>query len=139
MTKETRYPAFQLVPPGKLLERLLDAIDRGVKTATSALVVSLEMNGISLPRVGDRYTLINSHDESHCDIEVTEVRVEKIVDVGVDVALAEGDWFESVEQWREAHERYFNGFSQSIAEHLGRSEWQVEDDTLVVIRFFRKI
>lgn len=137
MSSPSSYPELQLVPPGQILDRLLDGISRGVKTATSALEVSFAMRGESLPRIGDRYTLLNSENSAAGDIELTDVRVLPLAEVGLDVATAEGDWFETVQQWREAHERFFNRSAEQVAEYLGLPSWQAQDDTSVVVRFFR--
>lgn len=125
------------MPPGQILDRLIDGINRGVKTATSALELSFDMRGEALPALGDRYTLIDSDDAPAGDIELTEVRVLPLADIGLDVATAEGDWFDSVAQWREAHERFFNRSADQVAEYLGIPSWQADDDTMVVVRFFR--
>lgn len=137
MSRPSRYPELQLVPPGKRLDLLLDGITRGVKTATSALEVSFAMRDQPVPLVGDRYTLLDSAGSPAGDIEVTEVRVVRLANVGMDVATAEGDWFTSVDQWRAAHERFFNESAEQVAAHLGLPAWQADDDTMVVVRFFR--
>lgn len=139
MPPHQRYPELQLVPPGKRLDVLLDGISRGVKTATSALELSFAMRDEHLPHVGDRYTLLDSGDSPVGDIEVTEVRVLRLADVGIDVATAEGDWFSSVEQWRAAHERFFNESAEQVAAHLDLPTWHADDDTMVVVRFFRRL
>lgn len=139
MSRFPRYQVLQLVPPGKILDRLIDGIKRGVKTATSALEVSFAMSGERLPALGDRYTLIDSDDSPVFDIEVTRVKVSRLADVGLDVALAEGDWFETIAQWRAAHERFFNESAEQVAAHLGLPTWHADDDTMVVVRFFRLI
>lgn len=137
MSSANTYPDLQLVPPGQILDRLLDGISRGVKTATSALEVSFDMRGEKLPQAGDRYTLLDSNNSPAGNIEVTEVRILPFSEVGIDVATAEGDWFRTVQEWREAHERFFNRSAEQVAEYLGLTSWQAEDDTSVVVRFFR--
>lgn len=131
------YPELQLVPPGKRLDMLLDGITRGVKTATSALELSFAMLDQQLPQAGDRYTLLDSANSPAGDIEVTHVHLLRQADVGMDVATAEGDWFTSVGQWRTAHERFFNESAEPVAKYLGVPAWHADDDTMVVVRFFR--
>lgn len=130
-------PTLQFVPPGPVLDRLIDGVRRGVKTATSALELSFAMRGESLPRVGDYYTLIDSRNSPAAEIELTDVRVLRLDEVGLDVATAEGDWFSCVEQWRAAHERFFNESAEQVAAHLDLPTWHADDDTMIVVRFFR--
>lgn len=73
------------------------------------------------------------------EIELTDVRVQRLDEVGLDVATAEGDWFDSVEQWREAHERFFNRSAEQVAAFLDLPTWRATDDTMVVVRFFRAV
>ena len=131
------HPTLQLVPPGKRLDMLLDGVGRGVKTATTALEISFAMRGLPLPTVSDKYTLLDSNDEAFRDIEVTQVRHVRLADVGIDVATAEGDWFDSVSQWRSAHEKFFNESAAHVADYLTVSDWAANDDTMVIVRFFR--
>ena len=139
MTHKHMTPTLQFVSPGPVLDRLIDGVRRGVKTATSALELSFTMRGESLPRVGDRYTLIDSDNSPAAEIELTDVRVLRLDEVDLDVATAEGDWFDSVEQWREAHERFFNRSAERVATFLELDSWQASDDTMVVVRFFRVV
>lgn len=139
MQNQLPYQQLQLVPPGAILDRLIDGIHRGVKTATTALKVSFEMTNQPLPNPGDRYVLVDSANSPAALIELTEVRACRFADVGIDVARAEGDWFESVEQWREAHERFFNRSADAVAAYLGQESWRTTDDTMVVVRFFTTV
>ncbi|CAN5192992.1 hypothetical protein BH09ACT6_BH09ACT6_20340 [soil metagenome] len=129
-------PVLQLVPPGPMLDRLLDAVAKGVKTATSALKVSFDIAGDPLPRRGDRYTLLDSAGSGWATIRVTEVRVLPLVDVGDDVAAREGDWFENAGQWRAAHERFWARTEAELRVATGDPLWTVGDETPVVVRFF---
>ena len=57
-------------------------------------------------------------------IEVTEVRVVRAGDVDEQFARDEGEDYDTVAGWREAHERFF-------------SEHVITDDTLIVAERFR--
>ena len=58
-------------------------------------------------------------------VEVTEVRVLPAREIDLQFARDEGEGFESVEQWREAHERFF--------------EQPIDDETEVVAVWFRLV
>ena len=68
--------------------------------------------------------LLGFDDEPVGVVETTEVQVVRAGDVDVQFARDEGEGFESVADWREAHERFW-------AEH------EITDDTLIVAERFR--
>ena len=69
--------------------------------------------------------LLGFDDEPLGVVEVTDVRVVPAGQIDLQFARDEGEGFESVEQWREAHERFF--------------EQPIDDDTEVVAVWFRLV
>ena len=66
--------------------------------------------------------MLGYDDEPVGIVEVTEARVIPAGEIDVQFARDEGEGFESVEDWREAHERFF--------------ERPLSDDTLIdAVRF----
>ena len=91
---------------------------RGEKTATAGLPEPGDPHG----RPGDRCLLLGFDDEPVGVVELTEVRTVPAGEIELQFARDEGEGFESVEEWREAHERFF--------------ERPLPDDTpIVAIRF----
>jgi uncharacterized protein YhfF len=80
----------------------VDAVLRGEKTATAGLAEEEEP-----VQAGDRLTLLGYDDEPVGIVEVTEARVIPAGEIDVQFARDEGEGFESVGEWREAHERFF--------------------------------
>jgi uncharacterized protein YhfF len=76
---------------------------RGAKTATAGLPEPDEDFG----RPGDRCLLLGFDDEPVGIVELTEVRVVPAGEIDLQFARDEGEGFESVDDWREAHERFF--------------------------------
>ena len=76
---------------------------RGAKTATAGLPEPDEDFG----RRGDRCLLLGFDDEPVGIVELTEVRVVPAGEIDLQFARDEGEGFESVDDWREAHERFF--------------------------------
>ena len=72
-------------------------------------------------------------------IEITEVRVQRIGDTDEQFARDEGEGFESVAQWREAHDRFWRSYADEIRTYLGDPDWDVDDDTLFVAERFRLV
>ena len=103
----------------ELRRQLVDAVLRGEKTATAGLPEPGESHGSA----GDRCLLLGFDDEPVGVVELTEVRVLPAGEIDVQFARDEGEGFESIEDWRVAHERFF--------------ERPINDDTEVVAVRFR--
>jgi uncharacterized protein YhfF len=89
----------------------------GAKTATAGLA------GEDPPsQAGERYVVEDETGQAKAIVEVTEARVVPAAEIDLEFARDEGEGFESVDEWREAHERFF--------------ERTIEPDTLIeAIRF----
>jgi len=104
----TELPPFELGYPRTELRRLLvTAVLAGEKTATAGLLEEYEAEGAPVPSPGDRFSLDDFDDERVAVVEVTEARVLPAIEIDLDFARDEGEGFESVEDWRLAHERFF--------------------------------
>src|SRR5262245_24889513 len=86
----------------ELRRQLVDAVLRGEKTATAGLPEPGESHG----NEGDRCLLLGFDDEPVGAVELTEVRVLPAGEIDVQFARDEGEGFETVEDWRVAHERF---------------------------------
>ena len=122
----TELRPFELGHQGTELRReLVEAVLRGEKTATAGLLEEYEAEGEELDRVGDRCALLGYDDEPVAVVEVTESRVLPAREIDLEFARDEGEGFETVEDWRLAHERFF-----------GRP---IEPDTAIVAVRFRVV
>jgi uncharacterized protein YhfF len=119
----SELPPFQLGwARTELRRQLVDAVLRGEKTATAGLA---EDDDDPEGRAGDRRLLLGFDDEPVGVVELTEVRVVPAGEINLAFARDEGEGFESVEEWREAHERLF--------------ERPLRDDTPIVATRFRLV
>jgi uncharacterized protein YhfF len=119
----SELPPFQLGwARTELRRQLVDAVLRGEKTATAGLA---EDDDDPEGRAGDRRLLLGLDDEPVGVVELTEVRVVPAGEINLAFARDEGEGFESVEEWREAHERLF--------------ERPLRDDTPIVATRFRLV
>jgi len=100
---------------------LVDAVLRGDKTATAGL-----HGDEPLPEPGQRFLLLDFDDRPVAVVETTEVRVLRADEVDLQFARDEGEGFETVADWREAHERFW-------------SDREIRDDTLIVAERFELI
>jgi len=128
-------PVSEYAFPGPLRDSLIAAILRGDKTATTSLVVDYELEGEALPSVGDRAAIVDSAGDRIAVEELTDVRIARVGDVELAHAIAEGEGFETVADWRAAHERFWHGLEYRAS--VGDPSFTVDDDTLAVLVRFR--
>jgi uncharacterized protein YhfF len=74
----------------------------GAKTATAGLA-----EDGSTSAVGERYVVEDESGQPRAIVELTDVRVVPASEIDLDFAHAEGEGYESVEDWRAAHEQFF--------------------------------
>lgn len=133
MPEASDLPVSEYAFPGPLRDQLVAAIVRGEKTSTTSLVVQYEAE--PLPAVGDRAVVIDSGGAPVCIEEITQVRVVRLADVDLDHAIAEGEGFTTVAEWRTGHEEFWH--SPEFREEMGNADFTVDDDTQVVLVRFR--
>jgi uncharacterized protein YhfF len=101
-------PPFELGHPRTELRRqLVAAVLAGEKTTTAGLWSEYQAEGEPLPSAGDRFTLHDFDDKAVAIVRVVEARVVPAAEIDVDFARDEGEGFESVDDWRVAHEDFF--------------------------------
>jgi uncharacterized protein YhfF len=101
-------PPFGLgYPRTELRRQLVAAVLAGEKTATSGLWSDYLAEGEAVPAAGDRFVLHDFDDEAVAIVEVTDARRVPAAEIDVAFARDEGEGFESVEDWRVAHEDFF--------------------------------
>ena len=102
-------------------------------TATSSLVREYEVEGDALPAIGDLGIVVDSNEAPPFLIETIDVQVVPLRDVPLSHAIAEGEGFNPVEEWRVGHLRFWS-CSEMQAE-LGEN-FAVDDNTFVVLESF---
>ena len=122
-----------------LRRRLVDAILRGEKTAGTGLLADYQRDGDQPGSPGDRQVLLDFDDRPVAIIEITDLTIRRMGDVDLEFAIAEGEGFESVADWRAAHERFFGSYIDEIRVGIGDPDWQLTDDTLVTCERFRLV
>jgi uncharacterized protein YhfF len=123
--------------PGPLRDRLVAAILAGEKVSTTGLLEEYLREGTPLGGPGDRELVVDSEGRGVAVIETTEVEVRRLGDVDLAFAIDEGEGFETVEEWRDAHVRFFTSPEMTAA--LGDPPVVIDDGTLVVCARFRVV
>ena len=96
-------PATALGLPGRERDALTRLALSGTKTSTTSLLDDYEREHEPVPAAGSRYQLLDSTNRPVAIIEVTTVRISRFDEVDLEHAWAEGEGFETIEDWREAH------------------------------------
>lgn len=130
-------PKAEFAFPGPFRDQLVAAILDGSKTSTTGLVEEHEHRREPLPTVGYLSAVVDSDERPVAVIETISVRVAPLARVDLAHAVAEGEGFTSVSQWRTAHERFWH--SPEMRRALHNLAFTVDDDTLVVLERFRVI
>ena len=111
-------------PGTELRRKLVAAVLRGEKIATASLRQEyVPDTNEPLPQPGESFLLVGYDDEPLGVVTTTELQVVRAADVDLQFARDEGEGFETVEQWRSAHERFW-------------SDHEITDDTLIVCERF---
>lgn len=134
---EADLPIAEFGFPGPLREKLVVAILAGGKTSTTGLLEEYRRDGAPVEKVGKRELVVDSEGRGVAVIETTEVEVKRMGDVDLAFAVDEGEGFETLEDWREAHLRFFT--SPEMVAALGAPPVSIDDDTLVVCVRFRVV
>ncbi|WPO87570.1 ASCH domain-containing protein [Herbiconiux sp. KACC 21604] len=128
-----RLPVVEFAFPGPLRDRIVAAILAGEKTATSSLLQEYDDPDEPLPVVGGRGAVVDSAGERVGIVRVVDVRIVPLGDVPLDHALAEGEGYSSVSDWRAGHERFWT--SEAMRAELG-GDFVVSDELPVVLETF---
>jgi uncharacterized protein YhfF len=90
-----------------------------------------------MPVIGTQEVLLDSAERPVALIETVDCRVVRLADVDDRHAIDEGEGYADAHEFRVAHERFWNGYIDELRERLGDPEFELDDDTLVVLQRFR--
>ena len=111
----------------ELRRDLVAAVLEGKKTASASLREEYEpYTNEALPQVGEGFVVVDIDERPVAVIETTEVHTVAAGRITLQFARDEGEGFESVADWRAAHESFWSGI-------------EITDDTLVVAERFRLV
>jgi uncharacterized protein YhfF len=129
--------AVRFAFPGPQRDRLVAAVLRGEKTATSSLLAEWLLDDQELPAAGERRDVLDSGDNPVAVIETTAVDVIRLGDVDLALAREEGEGFRSVAEWRETHERFW---AEEVMPRLpANMAGPLTDDAKIVVVRFRLV
>lgn len=123
--------------PGPMRDRLVEAVLTGEKTATSSLLREWHEEQEQLPHVGERQVVVDSADNPVAVVEIVGVETIRLGDADGELAVSEGEGFNSVDDWRQAHEDFW--VQGEARPPLFDGRWKLEDDTEIVVERFRVV
>ena len=133
----TSLHTWGFAEPGPLRDELTAAALSGAKTTTASLRAEFEIEGEELPVAGRREILVDSADRPVALVETITCRVTRLADVDDEHAIDEGEGYANAAEFRREHERYWNGYIDTIRTKLGDPTFALGDDTPVVLERFR--
>ena len=120
---------FALGTAGEMRDSLSALVLGGQKVATAGLwKYEYEAGGEALEQVGERQVMLDSDGDPLAVVEVTRVEVHPVIAVPWEFAASEGEGFESIDDWRQGHRRYYAAQGLSVG-----------DDDLVVCTWFHLV
>ena len=132
-------PAWGFAFPGPLRDKLTALALAGTKTTTAGLYVEVELGDDAMSVPGTREVLLDSNERPVAVIETVDCRVARLADVDDRHAIDEGEGYANTHEFRVAHERFWNGYIDELRDRLGDPDFEIDDDTLVVLQRFTVI
>ncbi len=130
--EELYYDVWQFLDGAKGCDRLASLVMAGIKTATSSVYATFELDEMKVPEEGDYSIILDSEEVPLFIIRDTKVEVKKFSEVTADFAFKEGEGDQSLEYWRKVHEKYF----KQTCEDYGI---EFNEDTLILCEEFELI
>lgn len=130
-------PISEFAFPGPLRDRLVAAVLDGIKTSTTSTLAEYQLLQEPMPVVGTRAVVVDSQGLPVAITLTTEVRIVRAGDVDLQHVMDEGEGFESVAQWRGAHEAFWHG--EAFREAIGAPAFAIHDDTPLVLERFQVV
>ena len=132
-------PRWGFAFPGSIRDELTALALAGTKTATTGLLVEMELDDEAVPAAGERAVLLDSAERPVAIIETTSCRVIRLADVDDAHAIDEGEGYADAAAFRVTHERFWGSYIGELRARLGDPSFAITDDTLVTAERFRVV
>ena len=114
-TQETYHDAYSFGDNETLANEILDLIKAGKKTTSAGLVEEYKHHGWPLPSKGDRIVVLSGSQEPACVIEYTSIEYIPFNEMlDLQFAQDEAEGFDTLDIWRDTHERYFSRVMERV-------------------------
>ena len=112
--RQESYDAWSFGDNERMADTLGQLVLGATKTATAGLIWEDEHFGWRTPAVGDKTIILDGAGRPLCMIETTAADIVPFNAVDAVFARLEGEGFETVNDWRQAHWQYFVRRCQEI-------------------------
>lgn len=129
---ELYYDVWQFLDGEKGCDRLASLVLAGIKTATSTVYKTFEIDDMKVPEVGDYSIILDSEEVPLFIIRDTKVEIKKFGEIDSEFAKKEGEGDQSLDYWKKVHKNYFG----KKCEEYGIG---FDDDTLILCEEFELI
>lgn len=118
---------LELGTPGAMRSRLNSLVLSGQKVAAFGLLADYRAAGEQPEQVGERLTLVDDAGQSLATVEITATELVPLGAVTWAQVEAEGEGFDSIGEWRSAHEQFWRseGFVVDDASELWWTRFRV--------------
>jgi uncharacterized protein YhfF len=107
--------SLELGFPGDQRTRLNTLVLRRAKRATAGLLADYDYAREPVEQIGEKLALVDDEMRQVATLLVTGSVVLRFADVPWEFADAEGEGFTSIEEWREAHLRYWTRKGHTVS------------------------
>jgi uncharacterized protein YhfF len=132
-------PECEFGDPGPMRDALVRFVLAGTKTATSALVADYVGEDDPISRPGDRAVVVDTNGRRVAVIETTECWITTIALVDDQFAWDEGEGYAGKQEWRVAHEAFWNSYIDEIRRSIRDPTFSITAGTLIVAERFKLI
>lgn len=129
---ELYYDVWQFLDGKRGCDRLASLCLAGIKTATSSVYETFELDEMKVPEEGDYSIILDSDEVPLFIIKDTKVEIKKFGEIEAEFAEKEGEGDQSLEYWRKVHEKYF----KEKCEEYGI---EFSEDTLILCEEFEVV
>ena len=129
---ELYYDVWQFLDGARGCDRLASLCLAGIKTATSSVYKTFELDEMKIPEEGDYSIILDSDEIPLFILKDTKVEIKKFSEVDADFAEKEGEGDQTVEGWRKIHRKEF----EKKCEEYGI---EFSDETLILCEEFEVI
>ncbi|OPJ57829.1 ASCH domain-containing protein [Clostridium oryzae] len=126
------YTSWYFCDNEKSANDLAELVKKGIKRATTSLHCFYEVEGESLPKIGELSIITDWNGEAQGIIETTKVTVMPFKEVSSEFAFREGEGDKSLEYWKKVHIHFFT-------KELKEINMEFSEDMLVVCEEFEVV
>ena len=129
---ELYYDVWQFLDGKRGCDRLASLCLAGIKTATSSVYETFELDEMKVPEKGDYSIILDSDEVPLFIIKDTKVEIKKFGEIEAEFAEKEGEGDQSLEDWKKIHQKEF----EKKCEEYGI---EFSEDTLILCEEFEVV